>query len=111
MQFLHSIRSVVQYLGGLFAVTFFPLIASAQPTTFAELVDLIVGIINLIVPAIFGVLFVFLMWKVFDSWVINAGDQAKREEGKRYATTAVIVFFVMMSVWGIVAMILISIFG
>lgn len=74
------------------------------PTTFAGLVGLITKFIGLLVPAIFAVLFVYLMWKVIDAWVLNAGDQTKREEGKNYVTAAVIVFVIMISVWGIVAM-------
>ena len=73
----------------------------STPTTFEELVDSLLAIINLIVPAIFAVVFVFLIWKIFDAWVINAGDEKKREEGKQYALVA----------WGIVVMIRSSIFG
>lgn len=81
------------------------------PTTFAELVDSLLTIINLIVPAIFAVVFVFLIWKIFDAWVINAGDEKKREEGKQYALVSVVVFVVMLVVWGIIVMIRSSIFG
>jgi len=83
----------------------------STPTTFAELVGLITKFISILVPAIFAVLFVYLMWKVIDTWVLSAGDQAKREEGKKYATAAVIVFVIMISVWGIVAMLQSSFFS
>lgn len=80
------------------------------PTTFSEFVAFIIGIINLIIPTLFAVLFVFLVWKILDSWVIHAGDQTKREEGKKYAVAAVIVFVLMISAWGIVTMIKNSVF-
>lgn len=80
-------------------------------TTFGELVDKFIGIINIIIPSIFAVLFVYLIWKMFDSWVINAADSNKRDEGKKYAVAAVIAFVVMVSVWGIVELIRQSIFG
>jgi len=47
----------------------------------------------------------YLAWKMFDAWVINGADERKREEGKQTAIVAVIVFVVMLTVWGIVIMI------
>ncbi|MCA9355865.1 hypothetical protein KC865_04965 [Candidatus Kaiserbacteria bacterium] len=82
-----------------------------KPTTYKELIGSIIDIINLIIPAIFAVLFIFFIWKMIDSWIIHAGDQTKRDEGKKYALTAVIVFVVMVSAWGIVALIKNSLFG
>ncbi len=81
------------------------------PTTFGELVDSLLGLIGQAVPVLFAVVFVFLVWKIFDSWVINAGDEKKREEGKQYAMTAVLVFIIMLVVWGVVRMLRSSIFG
>lgn len=81
------------------------------PTTFSGLVNEILGLINMIVPVIFAFVFVFLMWKVFDAWIINAADERKREEGKQYAVVASIVMVVMIIVWGIVEMLRQSIFG
>ncbi len=81
------------------------------PTTFGGLVDSLLGLIGQAVPVLFAVVFVFLVWKIFDSWVINAGDEKKREEGKQYAMTAVLVFIIMLVVWGVVRMLRSSIFG
>ena len=80
------------------------------PTTFQELVDFVIGFINILISALFGVLFLFLVWKIIDSWIIHADDEVKREEGKKYATAAVVVFVLMISAWGIVIMIKSSIF-
>jgi hypothetical protein len=81
------------------------------PTTFAGLVDELLGLINIIIPVIFGFIFVFLIWKIFDAWVINAADERKREEGKKYAVVSVIVVVVMTMIWGIVTLLRESIFG
>lgn len=81
------------------------------PTTFSGLVDHILGIINIIIPVTFGVVFMFLCWKIFDAWVLNAADEKKREEGKRLALTAVLVFVLMIITWGIVAMLRSSLLG
>lgn len=81
------------------------------PTTYTGLVNLIIGFINVLIPAMFALIFVWLVWKIIDAWVIHAGDPAKREEGRRMAVTAVIVLVIAVSVWGIVALIKNSFLG
>jgi TRAP-type mannitol/chloroaromatic compound transport system permease small subunit len=83
----------------------------ATPATYSDLVTHIIGIINILIPAVFAIVFLYFVWKMIDSWIIHAGDEKSREEGKQYAVAAVIAFVVMVSVWGIVAMIKSSIFG
>jgi hypothetical protein len=106
-------KSIIQFVQkfGIIATLSLPLITKAQPTTFAEFVDLIIGLINTAIPVLFGVVFLYLVRKVFDSWILNAGDEAKREDGKKYALTAVLVLVLMISAWGIVVMIRESLFG
>ena len=79
--------------------------------TFAGLVDGIIGYINLLIPLLFSVLFLYLVWRVFENWVLKAGDPSSRDDGKKYAISAVIVFVIMVSAWGIVQMIQTSLFG
>lgn len=81
------------------------------PTSFAGLVDFILGFINILIPLIFGLIFLFLVVKIIDAWILHADEEGKREEGKRIMITAVVVLVVMVSAWGIVAMIRSSIFG
>lgn len=80
------------------------------PTTFKGLVDFIIGFINILIPALFGVLFLYIVWKIIDAWILHADDDSKREEGRRLVITAVLVFVLMISTWGIVAMIKQSLF-
>ena len=84
---------------------------SNSPSTFKDLVELVVDFINLLIPLLFGVLFVFLIWKIIDAWVINAGDESKRTAGKQYVIAAVIAFVVMLSAWGVVALLRSFLFG
>ena len=81
------------------------------PTTFQGLVDEVLALINIIIPLIFGVIFLFLTWKIIDAWIINAGDEKKVEDGKKYAITAVLVVVLMIAAWGIVRMWRSSLFG
>lgn len=71
------------------------------PTTFAELVAFFLALINQIIPLIFALAFIFLAWKVVDTWIIHADDETKREEGKVIVVTGVFVFVIMFSIWGI----------
>jgi len=84
---------------------------STPPTTFEGLVNEILGLINLIIPLIFGIIFLFLTWKIIDAWIINAGDEKKVEDGKKYALVAVLVTVLMIAAWGIVEMLRSSLFG
>jgi hypothetical protein len=81
------------------------------PTTFKGLVGLIIDFINILIPTVFAILFVYIIWKIVDAWVLNAGNEEMREEGKRLVLTAVLVFVLMVTTWGIVAMIKQSLFS
>lgn len=81
------------------------------PTTYSGLVGTLIEFINLLIPALFAVLFVYLVWKVIDSWVLKAGDPAARDDGKKYVIAAFFVFVLMLSAWGIVRMVSTSLFG
>ena len=85
--------------------------APTTPTDFRGVVLFVINFINILIPAIFGLLFLFIIWKIIDAWVIHAGDEKKREEGKRLVTVAILVFVLMISAWGIVTLIKTSIFG
>ena len=81
------------------------------PTTFKGLVGFIIDFINILIPVLFGIIFVYIIWKIVDAWILNAGNEEKREEGKRLALAAVLLFVLMVTAWGIVALIKQSLFG
>ncbi len=81
------------------------------PTTFKGLVGFIIDFINILIPTLFGLLFVYIVWKIIDAWVLHAGNEEKREEGKRLVLAAVLLLVLMVTAWGIVALIKQSLFG
>jgi hypothetical protein len=81
------------------------------PTDFKSFVGLILDLINLAIPLLIGIVFLIFAWKIFDSWVIHADDEKKVESGKQLVVVAVIVFVIMVSVWGIVSLLRNSLFG
>lgn len=63
---------------------------------------IIVLINNVAVPLIFALAFLVFLWGVFKYLIQGAGDQEKRKEGAQLVLWAIIGFFVMISVWGLV---------
>lgn len=84
---------------------------SSTPKNFAELVDFFIGLLSLVIPLIFSLALLFLIWKIIDAWVINADNPTKVEEGRQYALWGVLVLVVMSAIWGILALLQGSIFG
>lgn len=89
----------------------FPYFAfAAPPADFKELVAQILGIANLLIPVIFGLTLIVLIWGIAQTWVIGGGDPTKIEEGKKIALWGIIALVVMSGLWAIVALIKNSIF-
>jgi hypothetical protein len=53
----------------------------------------------------------FIVWKIIDAWILNVGDEKKRSEGKNLVVIGVIVFVIMVSIWGVVQLIRSSLFS
>lgn len=70
---------------------------------FSDLVSAFIEIITLLVPLIFALTLLVIVWKVIDAWIINSGDQSKIEEGKQTILVGVIALVVMSGIWGILS--------
>ena len=81
------------------------------PTTFQELVSFFLQFINYLIPFLFAVLFVYIIWKLIDAWVIHAGEADKQAEGRTLLLVSIIVLVLMFSTWGLIALVRQSIFG
>jgi hypothetical protein len=75
-----------------------------MPDTFSGLVNFVIEFLNLGITVLFGLAFLTLLWQLVDAWIIHADDGSKREEGRTIAITAVLVMVVMVSIWGILAL-------
>lgn len=73
-----------------------------MPNDFAELVDVFLGLLSMVIPLIFSVALLVILWKVIDAWILHAGDTAKIEEGKQYAFWGILVLVAMTSIWAII---------
>jgi len=81
----------------------------AAPSTFRELVGVFVNIFNVLVPVIFALAFLVFLWGVFQ-YLIFPGNEERKTKGKQIILWGIIVFAVMVSVWGIVNVIYSSVF-
>ncbi len=75
----------------------------STPTTFTELVQLLIGFINLLVPVLFALTILYLSWGIIKAWIINGGDQGSVDEGKKIAIAGVVALVFMVGIWGILA--------
>jgi NADH:ubiquinone oxidoreductase subunit 2 (subunit N) len=84
-----------------------PLLAFAQVRNITDAANLITGIINnVLVPLIFAVAFVVFIWGVFTYFIASGDNDEKRENGKKLMLYGIVGFFLMVSVWGLVNILL-----
>jgi Type IV secretion system pilin len=83
-----------------------PMLAFAQVQSVRTVFDLGAAITSIIdgvlVPVIFALAFVVFIWGVFKTFIQGGEDPEKREEGQKLMLYGLIGFFIMVSVWGLV---------
>jgi len=87
----------------LAAVAAFPMVSYAQISDVQDLGNTVISLINNVaVPLIFAFAFVVFIWGVFNYFILGGGDEEKREKGRDLMIWGLLGFFVMVSVWGLV---------
>lgn len=82
------------------------------PETYSELVELLVFIItDGILYLLTAVIFLLVVWKIIDGFIINVSEEPKRTSSKKTILAGLIVLVVFLSLWGIVTLLRTSIFG
>ena len=79
---------------------------NAQPLI--NLAGFITGTIDhVLVPLVFAVAFLVFIYGVFQAFFsVGSDSEEKRKEGRKFIMYGIIGFFVMMSIWGIVNILL-----
>lgn len=67
-----------------------------------DILNIISNIINAIIPFVVGLAVLVIIWGIF-GYITGAGDEEKRGEAKQYIIWGIIGVFVMLSIWGLVA--------
>lgn len=82
----------------------------AAPRTFTELADMITNLAGLIIPVL--VLFAFAAFFFgLVKFLTSGDDTTKRKEGNMIMTWGIFSLFVIIAVWGIVAVVHMTFFG
>lgn len=89
------------FLGILFV---FPVFVFAAPQSINELINIVLGILKALIPLLAAVALVGFIWGGA-KFIYSADDATKRKEGRQVMLYGVIALFVIMSVWGLVAVI------
>lgn len=80
-----------------------PLLAAAQVRNIFEAGGIITTIINgVLVPLVFAIAFIVFIWGVFQYFIMGGHDEEAKDKGKSLMLYGIIGFFVMVSVWGLV---------
>ena len=82
-----------------------PFLAFAQVTDVTSLINLVGGLLNQIVPLIFALAFVYLIWNIVKYIEAGQGDPKTRDIARDAIIFALVLLFVMSSVWGLVGII------
>lgn len=79
-----------------------PMVAFAQQLGGLETLLRSIGrLVDLALPIVVGIALLGFFWGLAQ-FVFAAGDETKKDEGKRHMLWGVIALFVMVSVWGLV---------
>jgi len=113
---MKNLRTTITRAGAVAGAYMLPVLALAQATTTipdSELnLDKLTAVVNEIlkfidstlVPLIFALAFIVFIWGVFQYWIAGAGNEEKRDTGKKFIFWAIIGFVVMICLWGIVGL-------
>jgi len=55
-----------------------------------------------LVPLVFALALIVFIWGLFQSFILGGSDPEKRSQGQQLMLWGIIAFFVMVSVWGLV---------
>ena len=90
----------------IFAIIFFALqynISFAQDTTYPlNFINGLQGVINLIIPLLIGISIVVFIWGII-RYMAHADNQEDRAAGKSLMIYGITALFVVVSIWGIIA--------
>lgn len=78
--------------------------------SFSDLVDAFIELIQLLIPLLFALTLLLIVWRVVDAWIIHGADESKIEEGKNTIIVGIIALVVMSGIWGILSILQSSLF-
>lgn len=88
---------------GSIAIFSTPFLALAQNVeSIGDLIGVIGGLINQLTPLLFALATIYLIWNLVKYIEAGKGDEKTRGEARDSIILAVVLLFVMVSIWGLV---------
>lgn len=107
--FLEKIKKTLQILF-LGLPTLVPIVASAAVSTFSDLVTNIVEVLNSFIYLAMALATIYFLYGII-KYMAQYGDEKARSESAKTISYGLIALFVMVAVWGIIALIRMSLLG
>jgi hypothetical protein len=80
-----------------------PMVTFAALNNITDVGSFVIDTINnIIVPVLFAVAFIVFLWGAFTTFILGAGSEDAKDKGKSLMLYSLIGFFVMVSIWGLV---------
>ncbi|MCH8050378.1 hypothetical protein IIB51_03205 [Patescibacteria group bacterium] len=87
---------------GALTFLFAPFIAFAQAGTVQQLIGIVGGIIALAIPVVISLALLYFFWGLA-KFILHADDESERAKGKSIMVWGIVALFVIVTVWGIIA--------
>lgn len=81
-----------------------PVVSFAALEGIASLIKTAGGLLNQIIPIVFGLALVFFFWGMAQ-FILHAGEEEAREQGKQRMLWGIVALFVIVSIYGILGFI------
>ena len=95
-------KYVLKY-GLITLISIFPMVSLAAPLDGVKgFLIAFKGLLNLAVPVVIGLALIYFLWGTAQ-FILHAGEQKSRDEGKQKMLWGIIALFVMFSIWGILS--------
>jgi hypothetical protein len=78
----------------------FPAVSFAALEGLSDLLISFRGLLNLIIPVIFGLAIIYFFWGTVQ-FILHSGEQKSRDDGKKKMLWGIIALFVMFGIYGI----------
>lgn len=96
-------KKVITITSGVLAAFALPLVSFAAISNVSDVGGFVITTINnVIVPVLFAVAFIVFLWGAFNTFILGANSDDVKEKGKSLMLYGLIGFFVMVSIWGLV---------
>jgi SNF family Na+-dependent transporter len=121
---MKKIRNKISTYVGIVGVFIFPVLVSAQGTTYTgsstgptgwsttkDIIDAVGTFINTsLMPVVILIAILYFLWNIVQ-YLSKLSNEKEREAFKKYSVNAILALFIMLSVWGIIAIGTTALFG